>query len=113
MDERIRQMGEFVLDVAREPVRRHGDDKYRRGFTNAAGISLRSIQGRLDTLKEQMKGPGLTKSEQAVYAQLDELKSEIEADCDRHWRGSGVHWRPLKPVAKPVIGEAGESESQE
>lgn len=47
-----------------------------------------------------MKGPGLSKVEQASYVRLDELKSEIEADYDRYWRGSGVDRRPLKPVAQ-------------
>jgi hypothetical protein len=58
-----------------------------------------------------MKSAGLSQSEQAIYAHLDELKSEIEADCDRYWRGSGVDWRPLKPVAKAVIRQADEQES--
>ena len=49
--------------------------------------------------------------EQANYAQLDELKSEIEAECDRYWRGSGIDWRPLKPVAKGVVKRADESQS--
>lgn len=30
-----------------------------------------------------MKGKGLSQAEQAHYAHLDELKSEIEAGCDR------------------------------
>jgi hypothetical protein len=58
-----------------------------------------------------MKSEGLSQSEQAIYAHLDELKSDIEADCDRYWRGSGVDWRPLKPVAKAVILQADEQES--
>lgn len=75
------------------------------------GIALRQIQKRLDDLREQMKGKGLSQAEQAFYAHLDELKSEIEADCDRYWRGSGVDWRPLKPVAKAVIRRTDETRS--
>ena len=59
-----------------------------------------------------MKGPGLSKSEQANYAQLDELKSEIEAECDRYWRGSGIDWRPLKRLFLPEVG-VGESAADE
>jgi len=81
----------------------HGDARFERGLSAAAGIALRQIQMRLDALREQMKGKGLSQAEQAFYAHLDELKLEIEADCDRFWRGSRVDWRPLKPVAKAVI----------
>lgn len=117
MNDHIRQAGEFLMDTVQEPLRRaanaHHDDGHREGFTRAAGITLRRIQEKLDVFKEQMKGIGLTKAEQAVYAQLDELKSEIEADCDRYWQGTGVDWRPLKPVAKAVVRRTGESLSED
>jgi hypothetical protein len=110
---RMRQAGQVVMDAVRDSAREtmsdRGQARFEDGFTAAAGIALRQIQNKLDGLREQMKGPGLSHAEQAVYANLDELKSEIEADCDRYWRGSGVDWRPLKPVAKAVIrpGEKG------
>lgn len=111
----IRQAGQIVVDAVRdsaqETMRDHGDERFQRGFTAAAGIALRQIQEKLDDLREQMKGAGLSQAEQAIYAHLDELKSEIEADCDRYWRGSDVHWRPMKPVAKLVIRQADEPES--
>jgi hypothetical protein len=66
---------------------------------------------KIDAFKKQMKGSGLTRAEQASYAQLEELKSEIEADCDRYWRGSGVDWRAPKPVAKRAVRPTGESQS--
>ncbi|MBM7804184.1 hypothetical protein JOD57_000021 [Geodermatophilus bullaregiensis] len=116
MNDRIREAGQFLKGTVRESARQtlhdHGDDEHRRGFTSAAGISLRRIHARIDALKEQMKGPGLTKAQQAIYAQLDELQSELEADYDRYWQGSGVDWRPLKPVAKGVvIRQTGELQS--
>jgi len=104
---RIAKAGQFIMDTVRDSVQEtmsdHGDAHSERGFRDAAGIALRQIQMRLDDLREQMKGEGLSQAEQAVYAHLDELKSEIEAECDRYWRGSGVNWRPLKPVATAVI----------
>lgn len=115
MKDHIREAGQVVQDAVRESVRQarsdHGDTMHQRGFTNAAGITLRRLQQEIDGFREQMKGPGLTKTEQAIYAQLHELQSEIEADYDRYWRGSGVDWRPLKPVAKGVIRQTGESET--
>jgi hypothetical protein len=103
---RIRQAGQFVIDAVRDSAQQtmndHGHAQYQRGFTHAAGITLRHIQEKLDGFREQMKSSGLGQTEQAVYAHLDELKSEIEAGCDRYWRGSGVDWRPLKPVAKAI-----------
>ena len=107
MNDRIRQAGRFIQGAAQQTFRDRDDDMQRKGFTSAAGISLRRIQEKLDLFKEQMKGPGLTKAEQMVYTQLDELKSEIEADFDRYWRRSGVDWRPPKPVAKGVIKQPG------
>jgi hypothetical protein len=104
---RIRKAGQFIMGTVRDSVQEtmsdHGDSNFERGFSAAAGIALRQIQKRLDGLREQMKGKGLSQAEQAFYAHLDELKSEIEADCDRYWAGSGVDWRPLKPMAKAVI----------
>lgn len=115
MNDHIQQAGQFVKDAVRDSARHarsdHGDAMHQSGFTSATGITLRRIQERIDGFREQMKGPGLTKTEQAIYAQLDELKSEIEADCDRYWQGSGVDWRPLKPVAKAVIRKTGEPAS--
>ena len=114
MNDRIHQVGRFMQDVLQEPARQklsdHGDEMLRRGFTQAAGISLRLVQEKLDALKEQMTGPGLSKVEQAIYANLDELKSELEAGFDRYWQGSDVNWRARKRVAKGVVRETGESQ---
>jgi len=94
----------FIQGAVQEPVQQklsdHGDDQHRKGFTDAASISQRVVQDQIDLLKEQMKGPGLNKSEQALFAHLDELKSKIESDFDRYWQGSGFDWRPPKPVVK-------------
>lgn len=112
---RVRQAGQFVVDALRDSAEQtlhdHGDWKFQRGFTAATGIALKQVQEELDGLRAKMKGGGLSQAEQAVYAHLDELKSRIEADCDRYWRGSGVDWRPLKPVAKGVILRTHEPES--
>ena len=100
----MRQAGQLVVEAvqgsAQQVVSDHGDPRFQRGFTAAAGIALGQIQGKLDDLREEMKGEGRSVSEQAIYAHLDELRSEIEADCDRFWRGGGVDWRPLRPIAK-------------
>lgn len=107
MNDRIRQIGQFVQGAVRESARHHGDEKHREGFTSAAGISLRLVQDEIEVLKEQMKGPGLSKSEQVLLAHLDELKSKIESGFDRYWKGTGVDWRPPKPIAKGVLRQAG------
>lgn len=103
----IRHAGQFVLDAVRDSSQQamsaRGEERFQRGFAAAASIALRQIQEKLDPLREKMKSEGLSTSEQATYAYLDELKSEIEADCDHYWRDTGVDWRPLKPVAKAVI----------
>lgn len=112
----IRQAGQVVVDALRDSAQQtmndHRDAGHLKGFTRAAGITLRRIQEKLDGFREQMKGAGLGQSEQAVYAHLDELKSEIEADCDRYWQGTGVDWRLPKPVAKAVIRHTDQAEAQ-
>lgn len=117
MNDRIVQARDFVREAVQEPVGQRSQERYkdgfRRGFSSAAGITLRQIQERLDVFKEQMKGSGLTKVEQAVYVQLDELKSKIEADYDDFWRASGTDWRPIKPVAKGVVRRTEESLSED
>lgn len=113
---RLRQAGQMLVDAARDSAHQaigdHGDAKYQRGFSRAIGIASRRIQAKLDDFREQMKGSGLSQAEQAVYAHLDELKSEIEADCDRYWRGSGVDWRPVKQVARTVTPPEEDSGSE-
>lgn len=117
MSNQFQRTGEFLRDVVQESTRQvlsdHHYDGYIGGFSRAAGIALRRIQEKLDAYREKMKGPGLSKSEQASYAQLDELKSEIEAEYDHYWRSSGVDWRPLKPVAKGIVKRASESQSDD
>lgn len=112
---RFRQTGQMVMDAVRDSAQRtmsnHDEAGFQHGFTAAARIVLRQIQAKLEGLREQMKGAGLSQAEQAIYAHLDELRTEIEADCDRYWRGTGVDWRPLKPVGKVVVPRADESES--
>ncbi|WP_417373418.1 hypothetical protein [Glutamicibacter protophormiae] len=107
MNEHIRQTGKQIADTVKESSRRafkaQLEDRYQKGFTRATSITLRLIQAKLDVFQEQMKGRGLNKGEQSVYAQLSELKTEIEADYDRYWQGSDVDWRPLKPVVKAAI----------
>lgn len=107
MDDRIKQAGQFVQDAVQDSVsqrvRERSDDMHRRGFSTALGIVFRQIDAQLDAFKEEMVGAGLSKTEQAVYVQLDRLKSEVETECDRYWRGTGVDWRPIKPVAKGVV----------
>lgn len=114
MNDRIREAGQSIMGAVqesnRQTLRDHGDDQHRKGFTKAASISLRLVQDEIDVLKEQMKGPGLNKSEQALYAHLDELRSKIESDFDRYWQGTGVDWRPPKPVVKGVVRQTGKSQ---
>lgn len=107
VDDRIKQAGQFVQDAVQDSlsqrVRERSDDKHRRGFSTAVGIVFRQIDAQLDSFKEQMSRSGLSKTEQAVFVQLDRLKSEIETECDRYWRGTGVDWRPIKPVVKKGV----------
>jgi hypothetical protein len=110
MNDSIRQAGQFVQGALQEVVRQRGDEKHREGFTRAAGISLHLVQDEIDLLKEQMKGPGLSKSEQALYAHLEELKAKIESGFDRYWKGTGVDWRPPTPIAKGILRQTGESQ---
>lgn len=111
----ISQAGQIVVEAVRDSVHqavsRQSAVGYERGFARAAGITLRRIQETLDGFREQMKGSGLSPCEQAVYAHLDELRSEIEAACDSYWQGSGVDWRPLRPVVKGRIRPPGEVEA--
>ncbi|MBM2621832.1 hypothetical protein JIG36_40645 [Actinoplanes sp. LDG1-06] len=112
---RIAQAGQFIMDTFRDSVQEtmsdHGDAHFARGFSAAADITLRQIQKRLNDLRGQMKGAGLSQAEQTFYAHLDELESEIVADCDRYWRGSGVDWRPLMPTAKAAVRRPDETRS--
>lgn len=103
----MRQVGEFVVDSARVSARQvvnaHGDFKFQRGFSSAMGITLRRLESRLDDFRKQMKAGELGPAEQVFFVHLDELRSEIEAECDRYWHDTGVDWRPVKPVVKEAV----------
>lgn len=107
MDERIQEVGRRIYeryqDDRDEERRAHNMEMQRRGFQSSAGITFRLIDGKLDAFKEQMKGPGLTKADQAAYAALDELKAEIETASDAFWKEVGADWRPIKPVVKGKV----------
>lgn len=115
MTDRMKKAAQFAYEATRESARQkrsdHDENRHRQGFRASASITLRHIDTRLDALIEQMKGQGLTKAEQAIYAELEQLKRDIEEACDRYWGGPGVDWRPLKPVAKGVIRRDEEPQS--
>lgn len=102
-----------VQNSTQQERRAYGDERYLKGFTSAADISLRCIEKKLDTFKEQMKGGSLSKPEQAVNAGLIDLKSEIEAECRRFWHSSGIDWHPSTPIAKRVVRPDNEATSDE
>ena len=113
MDDRVGRAGRFMRETASDALRQvqsdHDQGQHLNGFRAAAGITLRHVDAKLDALKDQMRGVGLTKAEQMAYAQFDELRSEIEAACDVYWRGTSADWRPRKPVAKAVVRSTEES----
>ncbi|GAA1440712.1 hypothetical protein [Leifsonia poae] len=116
MDEHIRRVGEFVGDALQEGARQAKaeirDNAHRQGFTSAAGITLRRVDDELDALRNRMKGEGpkLTQTDLVFYAKLEELKTDIEAEFDQFWRGSGIDWRPRKTLVKGVVRRVPETE---
>src|SRR4029453_3606197 len=64
-----RKAGQFLMDAPGDSVQEGMSDpggaRSAAGFREAAGIALRQIQGRLDDLREQMKGKGLSHAQQA------------------------------------------------
>lgn len=102
-----------VQNAAQQERSAYGDERYLKGFTSAADISLRCIEKKLDTFKEQMHSGSLSKPEQAVHAGLIDLRSEIEAECRRFWRSSGIDWHPSTPIANGVVRPAHEATSDD
>lgn len=99
-----------VQNSARQARSANGDERYLKGFTKAADLSLRSIDAKLDTYRQQMTSGSLSKPDQAVYAGLTKLKSEIEAECHRFWRDSGIDWHPSTPAVKATLRPKPEQE---
>ena len=95
-------------ESAQRTLNDHSDDGHLRGFTSAADIALHCIQEKIDAFKEKMKGSGLNKAEQAIYVQLEELKSEIEADYEFYWHDTSDASRPSSSVVKGAVRPAEE-----
>ncbi|MDI2019994.1 hypothetical protein [Paenarthrobacter nicotinovorans] len=106
MRDNIRRAGRFINRAVEEGRQRAlqsiSDEEELKGFTNAAEISLRQIQEHLDALKLRMDKPGLTKAEQLIFRQLDQLKSELEAAFEFYWKHTEVDWRPPQVIAKAL-----------
>lgn len=107
MSDQFGPVTDIARDVLRGIVDGEGARQYQAGFTAAARISLDLIGEALGEYKGQMTGAGLSKAEQATYARLDDLKSNIEKAFDEYWQGTGINWRPPEPVARAVRGRMG------
>jgi hypothetical protein len=99
---------EIVRETVQEPLRRSRQDRddshQLAGFTAAAGIALRTFNGRIGELKEHLRDGSLTPLQQMVLIELEDLKSKFEKESDGYWRGTGAGWHPVMPVAKAIVG---------
>lgn len=94
MREIIGRAGRFLQDARQQAIQEHDAAVFEEGFMNAASISLYRIQKRIDGFKKQMKDSSLSKTEQLMLVQLEEIKSEIEKEFDQFCSGTGMDWRP-------------------
>ncbi|MBW5247468.1 hypothetical protein JGS39_00240 [Streptomyces sp. P01-B04] len=73
-----RGLGLAVRDAAKEGVLATYRNEYDLGFDEAAQICMGVLSDATDELLAKMKSGNLSKQEQALYARLTELTSEME-----------------------------------
>ncbi|MEU9028151.1 hypothetical protein AB0D46_11530 [Streptomyces sp. NPDC048383] len=73
-----RGLGLAVRDAAKESVLATYRDEYDLGFNEAAQICMGVLSDATDELLAKMKSGNLSKQEQALYARLTELTSEMD-----------------------------------
>jgi len=107
LNDHIRRAGHFLQDAVgegfRETFHNSQDAAHQEGFFRAAEATMQLIDHALEGFTDAMVNMGLSKSEQATYVRLLQLKTDIEASYDRYWSGTGLDWRLQHPAAKAVI----------
>jgi len=98
---------EFIRETVQEPLRQsrqEREDAYRLiGFTDAAGIALRTFDRRIDELKELLREGSLAPSQQPFLIEPEDLRAKFENESESFWRGTGADWRPVRQVAKRTM----------
>ena len=110
MSEQWRQTGRDLLDAFRDRMREgrsaYGQEEFREGFSAAAVITQQRLRERIDDLKAQLRTGSLTKADQLLLSELDELETSIEAGFDQFWADTDMDWRPRGPFANAADREA-------
>lgn len=95
MGDIIGGVGRALQEGARQSLDARAQADQLAGFSDAAGIALRRIRSESDALKQKVKdGSSLTRAEQLVLAQLDELESDLVTAYNYYWKRTGLDWRP-------------------
>lgn len=68
----------YFKSVRDDVVRRHDDEVFSDGFNEAANLCVGLVTGKIESLLAQMKSGGLSDMEQRLFAELTDLKAEIE-----------------------------------
>jgi hypothetical protein len=89
--ERFSDRGEQVMRFLGEAWERGKnqrlDQEFANGFDVAANMAVEAISAKAEALKVRMtSGKGLSSAEQAVYAELDTLKTELHEAFFKWWQ---------------------------
>ena len=68
----------YFKQVRDKVVREHDDQVFSKGFDEAANLCVGLLTAKLDELLGKMKTGALSSEEQRVFAELSELKAEME-----------------------------------
>ena len=86
--EGAKKAGKLVLDEGKEILREvennHFDDAFYRGYDRASRVCIKHISHKVGTLRKQIKeGKYLSKEDQFLMVQLEDLQREIEEQLSK------------------------------
>lgn len=69
---------QYLKNVRDEVVGRHDAEVFSEGFNDAANLCVDILSDRINELRRGMKSGGIDVDQQRLFAELSDLKDEVE-----------------------------------
>ena len=69
---------QYIKNVRDEVVSRHDAEVFGEGFNDAGNLCVNILSDRINELRRGMKSEGIDVDQQRLFAELSDLKDEVE-----------------------------------